>query len=65
MTDAHLKYITFALYRQKCTNEMFQDQRIPKLMELVGKIFILQELLEDGSALFDSGFVAKGSFRNM
>jgi len=34
-------------------------------MDLVGKVFILQELLEDGSALFDSGFVASGSFRNM
>ena len=64
MTQAHLKYVTFAIYRQRCQDAQFADQNISKLMDLVGKVFILQELLEDGSALFDSGFIASGSFRN-
>ena len=34
-------------------------------MELVGKVFCLQELLEDSSPVYDSGFLAPGSYRAM
>jgi len=34
-------------------------------MELVGKVFALEELLEDGAAVYDAGFLAPGSYRAM
>ena len=34
-------------------------------MELMGKIYCLQELIEDGAAVYDTGFLAPGCFRAM
>ena len=34
-------------------------------MELVGKIFCLSILLADGACVYDSGFLAPGTFRTM
>lgn len=34
-------------------------------MELVGKIYCLEQLLEDGAAVYDAGFLAPGSYRIM
>ena len=34
-------------------------------MDLVGRVFCLQELAEDSAAVYDSGFLAPGSLRAM
>lgn len=34
-------------------------------MELAGRIWALEELLEDGAAVYDSGFFAPGTYRIM
>jgi len=34
-------------------------------MELCGKIFALEELLNDGAAVYDTGFLSPGSYRAM
>ncbi len=34
-------------------------------MELLGKIYCLEQLLEDSAAVYDSGFFAPGTFRTM
>ena len=34
-------------------------------MELVGKIYCLEELLGDGAAVYDSGFFSPGTYRTM
>jgi len=65
MTKAHLKYLQFHLFRKSCEDQQFRDPRNTKLMELVGKVFCLQELLEDSSAVYDSGFLAPGTYRAM
>ena len=43
----------------------FKDVRCRHLLDLVGKIYCLELMLEDGSALYDSGFLAPGSHRAM
>lgn len=34
-------------------------------MELVGKVWALEQLLEDGAAVYDAGFFAPGTYRAM
>ena len=65
MTKAHFKYLQFCLFRKQCEEYQFKDPRNTQLMELVGKIYCLQELLEDSAAVYDSGFLAPGSLRAM
>ncbi len=65
MTKAHLKYLQFHLFRTECKNKNFADGRISLLMELVGKIWALEELCEDGAAAYDSGYLAPGTYRAM
>ena len=56
MTKAHLKYLQFHLFRTECQNKNFADRRISALMELVGKVWALEELCEDGAAAYDQCF---------
>jgi len=65
MTKAHLKYLQFHLYRAQCKSGNFRDSRIGGVLELSGRIWALEELLEDGSACYDSGFFAPGTYRAM
>jgi len=65
MTKAHFKYLQFCLFRKQCEEGQFKDPRNTKLMELVGKVYCLQELLEDCSAVYDSGFFSPGCLRAM
>ena len=65
MTRAHLKYLQFHLFRTQCASGNFRDARIGSLLELAGKIWALEELLENGSACYDSGFFAPGTYRLM
>ena len=65
MTRAHFKYMQFFLFRKSCEEAQFRDPRNTKMMELVGKVCCLQELLEDSVAVYDSGFLAPGSLRAM
>lgn len=48
MTRAHLKYLQFHLYRTQCAAGNFRDARIGQILELSGKIWALEELLENG-----------------
>ena len=34
-------------------------------MDLIGKIYCLQELLEEGAAVYDTGFLSPGCYRAM
>ena len=65
MTKAHLKYLQFHLFWEACKEAQFSDPRILKQMELVGKIYCLDELLGDGAAVYDSGFFSPGTYRTM
>ena len=65
MTRAHLKYLQLHIFRAGVAEAQFKDTRINKLMDLIGRIFCLNELIADGAAVYDSGFLAPGSFRNM
>jgi len=65
MTRAHLKYLQFHLYRTQCASGNFRDARIGQILELSGKIWALEELLENGQAVYDSGFFAPGTYRTM
>ena len=65
MTKAHFKYLQFCIFRKSCEEGKFKDPRLTKLMELVGKVFCLQELLEDCSPCYDSGFLVPGCLRFM
>ena len=65
MTRVHLKYLQLHIFRKICRENRFRDVRNSTLMELIGKIYCLQELLEDGAAVYDTGFLAPGSFRAM
>lgn len=64
-TMAHLKYLQFHIFLTSCQQAQMRDQRNLKLMELVGKIYALEELLNDGAAVYDTGFLSPGSYRAM
>jgi len=67
MTRAHLKYLQFFLFRSSYKNRSFLDPRIVPLLDTVGRIFCLADLIEENNcgALFDTGFFEKGSLRLM
>ena len=65
MTRVHLKYLQLHIFRTACRENQFRDARNTALMDLIGKIYCLQELLEDGTAVYDTGFLAPGCFRAM
>jgi len=63
MTKAHMKYLQLHLFRSQCAEANFKDVRIAQLMDLVAKVYCLEQLLEDGAAVYDTGFLAPGSYR--
>ena len=65
MTNAHLKYLQFHLFWSACKEKQMRDPRILEVMELIGKIYCLDELLQDGAAVYDTGFFSPGSYRTM
>lgn len=65
MTMAHLKYLQLHLFRTNCKEAQFKDSRNMHLLELIAKVYCLEQLLEDGAAVFDTGFFAPGSYRTM
>ena len=65
MTRVHLKYLQLHIFRKACEQSQFSDARNSAILELLGKIYCLQELLEDGAAVFDTGFLAPGCYRAM
>ena len=67
MVRVHLRYLQFHLFRSSVENHQFRDPRTKALLELIGRIYCLSELLETerGAAVFDSGFFAPGSLRLM
>ena len=65
MTEEHLKYVQLHIFRKSYEIKQFADSRIKDLLDLVGKVFCLQELLACGAGVFDSGFCAPGSLRAM
>ena len=65
MTRAHFTYLQFHLFRTHFETHSFADARIPKLLTLIGKIHALVQLLSDGVAVFDTGFLAPGSLGSM
>ena len=65
MTIAHLRYLQLHIFREQIKRANFKDQRINNLMDLVGKIYALEQLLEDGAACYDTGYLAPGTYRTM
>ena len=65
MTRAHLRYLQLHLFRSVCQQAQFRDPRVAAQMDLLGKIYCLEELLKDGAAVYDTGFLAPGCFREM
>lgn len=65
MTRTHLKYLQIHIFRSQVQQANFTDARNTALMELIGKIYCLEELLNDGAAVYDTGFLAPGCFRVM
>ena len=63
MTRAHLKYLQLHIFRAACQQTQFRDARNAEMLDLLGKIYCLQELLEDGAAVYDTGFLSPGCFR--
>jgi len=65
MTVAHVRYLQFSLFRTECQRANFRDARISQLLELVGRVYCLEQLLEDGASVYDTGFLAPGTYRTM
>ena len=65
MTVAHLRYLMLHIFRTEVKKANFKDPRITQLMELVAKVYALEQLLDDGAAVYDSGFFAPGTYRMM
>jgi len=65
MTVAHLRYLQLHIFRTECQQASFRDPRVTQLMELVGRVWCLEQLLEDGAAAYDTGFLAPGTYRTL
>ena len=67
MVRAHMRYLQFHIFRTSCDEKQFRDPRIKPLLDVVGRLYCLTELLESdtGPAFFDSGFFPQGSLRKM
>mmetsp|Transcript_1144 Transcript_1144/g.1510 ORF Transcript_1144/g.1510 Transcript_1144/m.1510 type:complete len:116 (+) Transcript_1144:1512-1859(+) len=67
MVRAHLKYLQFYLFRSSYKSRSFLDPRIVPLLDIVGRVLCLADLIEENSAgaLFDTGFFLPGSLKLM
>lgn len=64
MAKTHLKYVAFHIYISKIREGKFKDHKILPIMELVGKVFALNELTTDCQQCFASGYFGEKTTYN-
>lgn len=62
MTTAHFKLLTFVIFRANYAKHSFKSQNIMKHIELLQRVYCLNEIMEDSQALYESGYFNKGHF---
>ena len=65
MINAHMFYLVFHIFRTRIGDIQFKDPRITEHLTLLCRILALDNLLNGGSVVFDSGFFATGSYANL
>lgn len=65
MVKAHMKCLQMRMSRSMIDQYKGSDAKVKYYLELVQKIFALDQLIEDGAAAFDCGFFAPGSLNAM
>ena len=60
-----MKAVEFAIVRKMITDEKFKDERVRERLELLLTIWALDDLLRDGTAAFDSGYLGAGSLQGL
>lgn len=62
MITAHMSYLVFHIFRTRIGELQFKDTHITEHLTLLCKILALDNLLNGGAVVFDSGFFAAGSY---
>jgi len=60
MSQNHMLYLTFLITLQVQTDQKFKDPMIPKLLELNLKIFAIDQLMNDSTVLYETGYFTSG-----
>ena len=65
MVKTHMKYLQFTIFRHQIEKASLKDERVRKYLFVLAKILVLDDLLSDGAAVYDTGYFAPGSLRPM
>lgn len=65
MIRAHLTYVLFHIFKTRVAALKLKDQKIRQHLELLVKIFALDNLIKDGGPAFDAGYFGKGALHNL
>ena len=61
MVNAHLNYVIFTNFREKTKKEFVPDEKIRGHLEQIARVYALDSLVKDSTAVFDSGFFGSGT----
>lgn len=65
MIRAHLTFVQFHIFKTAVANLKLKDEKIRQHLEVLVKIFALDNLIKDGAPAFDSGYFTHGSLHNL
>ena len=61
MSKFHMLYLTYMMAKENITKTTFKDPNVKSLLELIMRVFALNELMQDSTALYETGYFRKGS----
>ena len=61
MSKCHMWYLTFLMAKENIRNHTFKDPNVKSTIELVMKIFALNQLSQDSAVLYETGYFKQGS----
>jgi hypothetical protein len=61
MSKSHILYLSFTVFMEFIETQQWKDAKLKPLMQLLARIFALNQLMLDSVACYESGFFGPGS----
>ena len=61
MSKCHMWYLTFLMAKDNVAQHEFKDPNVKATLEMIMKIFALNQLMQDGTVLYETGYLKQGS----
>ena len=61
MVDMHISYYMFIMARSKFEKADFKDKNISSILNLVLKVFAVNQLMTENRGLYECGYFSRGS----